>query len=64
MIRQTYSHAILEISPEAFQEIKSELEKANYTWCFRDNNDIGIIIDMGGLALAEKKINQEEKRNN
>jgi len=49
----TYTYAILEISKEAYDEIKSALEKAGYEDQFHENDEFGIVIDMHGIAVAK-----------
>lgn len=55
MIRTTHTYAILEVSKGSFEEIKVALELAGY----EDNafyySDEGLVIDMHGIALQEKK---------
>lgn len=45
----TYTYAILDISPEAYREIKSKLKEAGYDHAFH-----GDVIDMHGIALQAK----------
>ena len=53
MITHTYTYAILELSPAAFNEIKDKLEAAGYQEQF-DVEDGKYIIDMHGLAVKEQ----------
>lgn len=43
----TYTYAVLEISSDAYEEIKAKLQKAGYDHAFHDR-----VIDMHGIALA------------
>jgi|SRR6185295_6072699 len=47
----TYTYAILEVSPSAYQEIHDALERAGYAHCFEGREGV---IDMHGLALRAK----------
>lgn len=50
MPRSTYTFAILEVSPAAYEEIAGKLRAADYGHCF--HKDSGrIVIDMQGIAL-------------
>ena len=42
----THTYAILEVSPETYEEIKKKLEAASYQHAFH-----GDVIDMHGIAL-------------
>lgn len=58
MIRQTHTYAVLEVSKEAFNEIKKKLREAGYDHAFIDD-----VIDMHGIALSEEtKKEQQPKR--
>lgn len=50
MTRSTYTYAILEVSPEAYNEIARKLKDAGYHGSF-DKDDGAEIIDMHGIAL-------------
>jgi len=46
------SYAVVEISPKAFEEIRSKLEEAGYEDQFEtDARGRAILIDMNGIAL-------------
>ena len=49
----THTFAVLQLSPEAFAEIKDKLEKAGYQDQFL-NEGKGLMIDMHGIAMKEK----------
>jgi len=52
-LRTTYTYAVLEVSAEAYAEIKAKLEEAGYQHAFHENGDEhGTVIDMRGIALA------------
>ena len=48
----TYTYAILEVSKEAYDEIKEKLKEAGYQDAFGEEG----IIDMHGIALKELAI--------
>lgn len=48
----TYTYAVLQVSSEAYQEIKSKLEAAGYNDVLHETDKHGVVIDMHGLALA------------
>lgn len=55
MIRNTYTYAVLDVSPAAYIEIKEKLEKAGYQHAFHDDRDgDGLVIDMHGIALKNQ----------
>ena len=47
MTRTTHTYAELEVSPEAYDEIRSKLEAAGYTHAFMEDG----AIDMHGIGL-------------
>lgn len=47
-MRNTHTFAYLDLSPEAFAEIKAKLEAAGYQDAF---HDVGTTIDMHGIAV-------------
>jgi hypothetical protein len=48
----TRTYAILEVSREAYQEIRAKLETAGYQHAFhKDSQDDEPVIDMHGIAL-------------
>lgn len=47
----TYTYALLEVSPAAYEEIKTKLEAAGYVDQFHVE-DGKIVIDMHGIALV------------
>src|ERR1039458_356434 len=49
----TRTYAVLEISTEAFYEIKAKLEAANYRHTFTEDREHGMVMDMHGIALAD-----------
>ena len=49
----THTYAVLEISTEAFYEIKAKLEAASYRHTFTEDREHGMVIDMHGIALAD-----------
>lgn len=53
MMRSTHTYVLLEVSKEAYQEIKDKLLAAGYDHLF-DPIDEGE-IDMTGIALVEEK---------
>lgn len=48
----THTYAVLDVSPDVFQEIRNKLERAGYGHTFIDRADGGLEIDMHGIALA------------
>lgn len=56
----SYTYAILEVSLAAYAEIKNALFSAGYDHCFHDD-DGRVVIDMHGIALAEKPSTDEVK---
>ena len=54
MLRGTYTYAILEVSREAYEEIKDKLFKAGYQDQFHEDEN-RVVIDMHGIALAQEK---------
>lgn len=53
-LRQTHTYAILELSPESYNEIKEKLMEAEYNHVFHENES-GTVIDMHGIAVACEK---------
>lgn len=54
----TYTYAILEVSVEAYNEIRTKLEHAGYQHAFHEDRGT-VVIDMHGIALkpsAEKRV--------
>lgn len=51
MVRTTHTYAVLEISPEAYGEIRGKLSEAGYDHAFDDTRLDGELIDMHGIAL-------------
>jgi hypothetical protein len=51
----TYTYAILEVSKESWGEIAQLLRAASYDHAFHSDDEHCTIIDMHGIALAEKK---------
>jgi hypothetical protein len=49
-LRQTHTHAILEISPGAYAEIADKLRAAGYGHAF-SGDDTGEVVSMQGIAL-------------
>ena len=56
----SYTYAILEVSLAAYAEIKNALFSAGYDHCFHED-DGRVVIDMHGIALAEKLSTDEIK---
>ena len=55
-LRSTYTYAILEVSKEAYDEIRAKLEKAGYQQAFHQSpTEDQEVIDMHGIALAVEK---------
>lgn len=52
MIGSTYTYALLEVSPAAYEEIKTKLEAAGYADQFHEQDDGKVAIDMHGIALV------------
>jgi len=50
---QTTTYAILELSPAAFQEIKTKLETAGYSQAFF-HTATRLLINMQGIAVASE----------
>jgi hypothetical protein len=48
----THTYAILNVSPEAYREIREKLEAAGYDGQFHDREN-GEVIDMHGIALQQ-----------
>lgn len=46
----SHTYALLEVSPEAFEEIRAKLEAAGYDHAFQED-DGRPVIDMHGIAL-------------
>lgn len=53
-MRSTYTYALLEVSPAAYDEIKRLLEAAGYQDQFHEDRG-EVVIDMHGLALQRGK---------
>ncbi len=54
----TRTYAILELSPDAYMEIRNALEAAGYSHCFTQS-DGQEVIDMSGIGLASKGSKEE-----
>jgi len=50
-IRQTHTFAILELTPAAFEEIKTKLAAAGYQHAFIEEDD-KLVIDMHGIGVT------------
>lgn len=50
-MRYTYTYAILDLSPAAYDEIAAKLRAAAYDHAFHDQPDHGTVIDMHGIAV-------------
>lgn len=50
----SHTYAILEVSKETFEEIHKSLKTAGYEHCFHEDREHGLVIDMHGVALAQK----------
>ncbi len=55
VLRSTHTYAVLEVSPEAFREIRAKLEAADYHHAIHENADDGPTIDMHGIGLAVER---------
>lgn len=53
-VRQTHTFAVLELSPAAFNEIKTKLEAAGYQHVFI-KEDEELTIDMHGIGVKEER---------
>jgi len=51
--RQTHTFAVLELSPAAFNEIKTKLEAAGYEHAFIKEQGEPLVIDMHGIGVKE-----------
>jgi hypothetical protein len=61
VIRSTYTYAVLEVSPEAYAEVRRLLEAAGYGHAFHEDSEHREVIDMHGIALAPRaEIPKEE----
>jgi len=50
----THTYVTLDVSHDAYTEIKQKLEAAGYQHAFHDDGDSdGVVIDMHGLALVD-----------
>jgi hypothetical protein len=47
----TYTYAVLDISAEAYQEIRDKLKAAGYSDQFHKERDGAEVIDMHGIAV-------------
>jgi hypothetical protein len=52
-MRQTYTFVVLDLSSEAFNEIKKKLDAAGYQHCFTQSGGRDV-IDMQGIAVASE----------
>lgn len=50
VLTMTYTYALLEVSPEAYDEIRKKLEAAGYQHAFGADGE----IDMHGIALTRE----------
>lgn len=50
----THTYALLEVSPEAFEEVSHKLEAAGYDHAFHRGGVDGDLIDMHGIALSTR----------
>lgn len=50
----TYTYAVLEVSPAAYEEIREKLVKAGYQHAFHEDRTHGPVIDMHGIALGKE----------
>jgi hypothetical protein len=51
----THTYAVLDLSKEAFEEIKKKLEAAGYHHAIFKDKHGKTVIDMHGIAVAEGK---------
>lgn len=56
MIRQTHTYVTLEISDEAYQEIRSKLDAAGYQHTFMPGGE----IDLSGIAVKSDGVDALE----
>ena len=49
----SHTYAVLEVSHEAFAEIKAKLEAAGYSDQIYEDRNGGLLIDMHGLAIKD-----------
>jgi hypothetical protein len=49
-----HTYAVLEVSPEAYREIRALLEAAGYEHAFHREHE-GEVIDMHGIAITAKE---------
>lgn len=52
MMRSTYTYAVLDLSPAAYEEIRQKLTDAGYGHAFHTGRDGRTVIDMRGIAVA------------
>lgn len=51
-MRSTYTYAVMDISPSAYQEIRAKLEAAGYGHALHRSADGAEVLDMHGIALG------------
>ena len=49
----THTYTVLEVSHQAYIEIKAKLKAAGYEDQFHEDREDGVLIDMHGLALKD-----------
>lgn len=54
-MKSTRTYAILDVSPSAHKEIAEALRAAGYDHAIHEDDEHGVIVDMHGIAIAEKK---------
>ena len=52
--RTTHTYAILDLSPEAYQEIRAKLLEAGHEHAI-EGDEAGEVIDMHGIAISEEE---------
>lgn len=62
-LRGTHTYAILEVSPEAYNEIHEALERAGYHHTFIQGRGEAEIIDMAGIALRMRPYDKVRELN-
>ncbi|KKN42774.1 hypothetical protein LCGC14_0709840 [marine sediment metagenome] len=50
----TYTYVVLEVSEEAYREIRTKLEEADYQYIMSRPSDPNCIIDMHGIAIQPR----------
>jgi hypothetical protein len=48
----SYTYALLEVSAAAYDEIEAKLREAGHHQAFHQDHEVGVVIDMHGVALS------------